>query len=314
MPAQYLPYAYFNGEIIPFAEAKVSVATHALQYGTGVFGGIRGYLEDGAGAINIFRLQDHCERLLQSCGLIKIKTPFDAAGLANLLVNLTAKNNPQSNVYYRPFAYKSGCDLTPTLSSVADGFALYMLALEEYYSADKGLSVMVSSWQRVSDNIIPARGKVSGAYINSSLANEDAKSFGFDEALMLNERGKVGEGSAANLFMVRRGVLVTPPVTADILEGITRRTVFQLAQDLGIATEQREIDRSELYLADELFFCGTGAQITPIAQLDKRPVGSGQAAISKRIAERFFEVVKGRRPEYKGWLTRVPIRASVAAD
>jgi branched-chain amino acid aminotransferase len=198
---------------------------------------------------------------------------------------------------------------------VADGFALYMLALDDYYSADKGLSVMVSSWQRVSDNIIPARGKVSGAYINSSLANEDAKSFGFDEAIMLNERGKVGEGSAANLFMVRRGVLATPPVTADILEGITRRTIFQLAQDLGIPTEQRELDRSELYVADELFFCGTGAQVTPIAQLDKRPVGSGKPGdITKRIAERFFEVVKGKRPEYKGWLTRVPVKASLAAD
>ena len=149
MPAKYLPYAYFNGEIVPFEEAKVSIASHALQYGTGVFGGIRGYLEDAAEAVNIFRLSDHCERLLQSCGLIKIKTPFDAKGLADIFVKLTEKNNPASNVYYRPFAYKSGLDLTPTLSSVEDGFALYMLALEDYYSAEKGLSVMVSSWQRV---------------------------------------------------------------------------------------------------------------------------------------------------------------------
>lgn len=304
----YLDYAYFEGNYVPFQDAKVSVATHALQYGTGVFGGIRGYLNHDASSINIFRLPEHCERVIQSAGLVKIALPFDAHGLASIFVELTKRNAPKSNVYFRPFAYKAGLDLTPKLTKVDDGFTLYMMALEDYYSAEKGLTAMVSAWRRVNDNMIPARGKVSGAYINSSLAKDDALSYGFDEAIMLNEQGKVGEGSAANLMMVRKGVLITPPVTADILEGITRRTIFQLALDLGIATEQRMIDRTELYIADELFFCGTGAQVTPISSVDKRMVGNGKPGkVTQAIAERFYDIVRGKLPDYSEWLTKVPV-------
>ncbi len=312
MAASFLPYAYFEEAFVPFEDAKVSVATHALQYGTGVFGGIRGYLSADGQSINIFRLTDHCERIIQSAALLKIKLPFNRTELAEMVVALTEKNRPDKNVYYRPFAYKAGLDLTPTLSSVADGFALYMLALDEYYSDERGLKVMVSPWRRVSDTMIPARGKVSGAYVNSSLANDDARTFGFDEAIMLNEQGKISEGSAANIFMVRRGVLITPPVTADILEGITRRTVLQLAADLGIASETRDIDRTELYVADELFFCGTGAQITAISQVDGRMVAGGsRGEITRRLAERFFAMVRGELPEYAAWLSPVAVIAKV---
>ena len=311
----FMPYAYLNGEIVRFEDANVSVATHALQYGTGVFGGIRGYLNHDKGSINIFRLPDHVKRVMQSAKLVKIDLPFNEAELVDVFVKLTEKNNPGQNVYYRPFAYKSGLDLTPKLTGVDNGFALYMLELDDYFSSNEGLSVMVSSWRRVSDNMIPARGKVSGAYINSSLAKDDAAAAGFDEAIMLNESGKIGEGSAANLMMVRAGVLVTPPITADILEGITRRTVLRLAKDLDIATEERAIDRTELYLADELFFCGTGAQITPITQIDKRPVGAGTSGnVTQNLSRLFFDVVQGKNSNYDSWLTNVALKAANPAD
>ncbi len=315
MHVAHLPYAYFEGRIVPIEEAKVSVATHALQYGTGVFGGIRGYLDQDGSTINIFRLRDHFTRFAQSAGLIKIGLPLDLDGLCDLAVELTRKNRPTGNVYFRPFAYKAGLDLGPTLTGVDDGFTVYMLPLGDYYAAPNGLSVMVSSWQRISDNAIPARGKVSGAYINSSITKDEAQGYGFDEAILLNTRGKVSEGSACNLMLVRNGRLITPPVTADILEGITRRSVLQLADDLGIPVEEREVDRTELYVADELFFCGTGVQVTWIGQVDKRPVGDGRPGpITTQLQGRFFDIVQGRAPEYADWLTRVAIRAAVAAD
>ncbi len=305
---KFLDYAYFEGQQVPFQDAKVSVATHALQYGTGVFGGIRGYLNHDAKSINIIRLADHCKRVIQSAGLLKINLPFDGQGMADVFVELTKKNKPTTNVYYRPFAYKAGLDLTPKLTNVDDGFTLYMQTLEDFYAADRGISMMVSAWQRVNDNMIPARGKVSGAYINSSLAKDDALSYGFDDAIMLNSQGKVGEGSAANLMMVRNGVLITAPITADILEGITRRTVFQIATDLGVTIEQRTIDRTELYLADEIFLCGTGAQITPVFSVDKRQVGNAQVgSITKEIYSVYHDLVRGKVDKYEELLTRVPI-------
>lgn len=317
MQVKHLPYAYFDGQIVPIGEAKVSVATHALQYGTGVFGGIRGYLDRDGSTINIFRLPDHFRRFTQSAGMIKIKLPLDVDGLCAMAVELTRRNEPTGNVYFRPFAYKAGNDLGPALTGVADGFTMFMLPLNDYYSGseDAGLSVMVSSWQRIADNAIPARGKVSGAYVNSSIAKDEAQEYGFDDAILLNERGKVSEGSGCNIFMVRHGALVTPPITANILEGITRRTILQLAADEGIPVVEREVDRTELYLAEELFFSGTGVQVTAIGRVDRRPVGDGSIGpVTARLRERFFEMVRGGRPEYHHWLTRVAIASPVAAD
>lgn len=316
MQVKHLPYAYFEGQIVPIGDAKVSVATHALQYGTGVFGGIRGYLDQDGSTINIFRLPDHFRRFTQSAGMIKIKLPLDVDGLCAMAVELTRRNEPTSNVYFRPFAYKAGNDLGPTLTGVDDGFTMFMLPLNDYYagSENAGLSVMVSSWQRIADNAIPARGKVSGAYVNSSIAKDEAQEYGFDDAILLNERGKVSEGSGCNIFMVRHGALVTPPITANILEGITRRTILQLATDAGIPVVEREVDRTELYLADELFFSGTGVQVTAITKVDRRPVGDGAIGpVTARLHARFFELVRGGLPEYHHWLTRVAIAAPVTA-
>ncbi|HEX5506780.1 MAG TPA: branched-chain amino acid transaminase [Thermomicrobiales bacterium] len=317
MQSTLLPYAYFDGRIVPIEEAKVSVATHALQYGTGVFGGIRGYLDQDGSTINIFRLPDHFRRFTQSAGLIKVRLPLPPAGLGDLAVELTRRNHPTGNVYFRPYAYKAGHDLGPTLTGIADGFALYMLPLDDYYGGEEshGLAVMVSSWQRLADSAIPARGKVSGAYVNSAIAKDEAQVYGFDDAILLNERGKVSEGSGCNLFMVRNGVVITPPVTANILEGITRRTLLQLARDAGIPTAERDIDRTELYIADELFFCGTGVQVTYIGQVDRRPVGAGALGpITRQLQTRFFDIVRGKAPEYAHWLTQVALPAPVHAD
>lgn len=315
MQPSLLPYAYFNGDIVPIEQATISVATHAVQYGTGVFGGIRGYLSTDGKHINIFRVRDHFERLTNSARMLRIALPADIDGLCTLAIELTQRNEVSSNVYYRPFAYKSSNELTPTLSGVPDGFALYMLPLNEFYAKAGGLSVMVSSWQRLRDVAVPSRGKISGSYVNSSLAKDEALLAGFDEAIMLNENGKVSEGSASNLCLVRYGTLITPPVTANVLEGITRRSLLQVARDMGIPVEEREVDRTELYVADELFFCGTGVQVVPVGEVDRRPVGNGETGlITAQLRERFHGIVRGQVPEYADWLTPVPVAAPVVAS
>ncbi len=309
--SNFLPYAFFDGKVVPFEEAKVSVATLALQYGISVFGGVRGYLSHDQKTINIFRLRDHMTRLSRSASLLKISMPADVEGLGQLMVELTRKNAPTGDVYYRPFAYKSDLSLGPSLGHPGAGFTIYMLPLGGYFGDGDGLKLMVSSWVRVTDNSIPARGKIGGAYVNSSIAKDEAVINGYDDALMLNAAGKIGEASAANVFMVRDGVLITTPTSADILEGITRRTVFQLAKDLGIPTQEREVDRSEIYLADELLLCGTGAQISPVGSVDQRPIGDPNRPITQKLKKLFFEVVRGQHPQYQDWIT--PIEIPVAA-
>ncbi len=310
---EFLEYAYFDGKIIPFGQANVSVATLALQYGLSVFGGIRGYKSEDGKAINIFRLQDHFTRFSRSANLLKIKLPGDAQMLAQATIELTKRNNPNSDCYYRPFAYKSDLSLGPSIAHPGGGFTIYMLPLQNYFSKDT-LSLGVSSWRRVSDGQIPARGKIGGAYVNSAIAKDEAVLNGYDDAIMMNQHGKVGEASAANLFMVRDGVLITPPVTADILEGITRRTVLELANDLGLPVLEREIDRSELYICDELFLCGTAAQISPVTHVDKREIGDATRPVITKLRGTFEDAVRGRNPEYAKWLTRVELAAVSATD
>lgn len=304
---QFLEYAFFKEKIIPFAEANVSVATLALQYGLSCFGGIRGYLgEDGA--IAIFRLPDHMQRFSRSAGLLKIALPGDKQYLMNAVIELTKKNAPNSDCYYRPFAYKSDLSLGPTISHPGGGFSIYMLPLGNYFGEDRPLRLMVSSWRRVADSAIPARGKIGGAYVNSSIAKDEAQINGYDDAIMMNERGKVAEASAANLFMVRDGVLITAPINADVLEGITRRSVIELAAYLEIPVLEREIDRSELYIADEIFLSGTAAQVAPVGEVDKRRIGDGNYPITAKLRETFEDVVRGRNPAFSHWLTRVEIQ------
>ncbi len=312
MASPMLEYAFFEGRIVPFSEAKVSIGTHALQYGTGAFAGIRGYLDQDGETINIFRLPDHTTRLLNSGKLLRCDLPFDRDSLAQVIVDLVEKNAPQSDIYIRPFIYKANVQLTPRLKGMHDELSVYMMSIGDYLDT-RGVKASVSSWSRLPDHAIPGRGKITGSYINAALAKDEAEEKGVDEAILLDQHGHVAEGSACNLFLVRDGVLITAPITGDILEGITRRTILMFAKDLGIPTQEREIDRSELYLAEEAFFCGTGVQVAPIASIDGRPVGNGHVPgpISKQIGEVFFDTVRGKDPRYAHLLT--PVRRKVAA-
>ena len=303
-----LEYAFFEGEIVPFTEAKVSIGTHALQYGTGAFGGIRGYRSEDGKTINIFRLKDHCARLLRSARLLRMNLPFTPETLADKVVELTQKNAPTTDVYYRPFVYKSSVELSPRLQGLDDEVAIYMLPMGDYLDTTRGQNVIVTSWTRSSDNAIPSRGKITGSYINASFAKDQAMAYGADDAIMLNANGKIAEGSACNLFVVRDGVLITPPINSDILEGITRRTVLELAEEMGIPTEQRSIDRSELYLMDEAIFCGTGVQVAWIEMIDGRVIGEGtQGPIAKKLYDAMFDIFRGRDDAHKELLTPVAI-------
>lgn len=303
-----LPYAYFRGEIIPVEDAKVSIATHALQYGTGAFAGIRGYMDVSGESLNIFRLSDHTRRLMDSAKLLRAELAVDAAGAARAIEDLTLKNNPQSDIYIRPFVYKSAIELSPRLKDVESDLAIYQIPFGDYFAMDRPLKFFVSAWVRSSDNNIPSRGKITGAYINSAFAKDQAEEAGCDDALMLNSAGKVSEASGANFFIVRNGRLATSPITGDILEGITRRTIFELAAEMEVPIDEREIDRSELYIADEAFVCGTGAQVAVVGQIDGRTIGSGeQGPVTRELQSRFFDIVRGKNSAYEHYLTRVPL-------
>jgi branched-chain amino acid aminotransferase len=308
-----MPYAFFEGNIVPFGDARISIGTHALQYGTGAFAGVRGYLDQDGSTINIFRLKEHAARLLRSAKLLRMNLPYDIDAVSQILIDLTKKNAPTSDVYFRPFVYKASVQLSPRLQGIDDELAVYMMPMGDYLDTARGQKAIVSSWTRISDNSIPSRGKITGAYINSSFAKDEAEESGADEAIMLTADGKVAEGSGCNLFIVRDGVLTTPPITGDILEGITRRSLLKIAEDLGIPTAQRTIDRSELYLVDEAFFAGTGVQIARIDTIDGRQIGTpGEAPIAKRLGEVFFNTVRGKDDAYADWVTPIQIPVEAA--
>lgn len=300
------PYAFFQEKIVSIEDAKVSIMTNALQYGTGIFGGIRGYYNEEKQALYVFRLSDHYKRFLSSANVLGCPLPYNAAELEEITLALIKKNNPKTDAYLRPFGYVGNTNLGPNLANVALDFALYMIPLGEYLPISKGLSLVVSSWRRISDNAIPSRAKISGGYINSALARKEATDGGYNEAILLREDGRVSEGSAENIFLVRDGILVTPAVSEGVLEGITRRSVIKLAEDMGIQVETRPIERSELYVADEVFLSGTGCQIAWVEQIDKRVIGNGKIGpISKKLQEKFFQVVRGNDDHYKEWVTEV---------
>ncbi|MBP7832262.1 MAG: branched-chain amino acid transaminase [Candidatus Levybacteria bacterium] len=303
------PFAFFEGKIIPTEEAKVSIMTNALQYGTGIFSGMRGYYNADSKTLNVFRMDDHIERFLESLKILGVSIKYSHEELKKIVTDLVIKNKPETDVYFRPFAYAGSLNLAPNLDrdSVFE-FALYMIPMGDYLPTNKGLSVGVSAWERISDNAIPSRAKISGGYINSALAKKDAHLQGFDEAIFLNSSGHVAEGSAMNIFLVRRGKLITPAVSEDILEGITRRSIMQIASDMKIEVTERAVDKSELYIADEVFFSGTAAQIAWINKVDGRTVGTGeQGDVSKKIQEVFFNIVRGKDAKYSEWLTEVRI-------
>ncbi|HRA46468.1 MAG TPA: branched-chain amino acid transaminase [Thermomicrobiales bacterium] len=309
-----LDYAFFEGQIVPFADANISIGTHALQYGTGAFAGVRGYLDQDGETVNIFRLLDHTTRLLNSGKLLRAELPFTPETLAETIAELVARNAPTTDIYLRPFIYKPAVQLTPRLRGLGDELAVYVMGMGDYLSLERGQKAAVSSWVRIPDNAIPSRGKLTGSYVNSAFIKDEAEEKGADEAIVLNTAGKVSEGSGCNLFIVRNGILTTPPITSDILEGITRRSILALADELGIPTEVREIDRTELYLAEEAFFCGTGVQVAWIESIDGRPVGNSTLGpISKAVRTAFFDIVRGRNTAHADWLHQVRKPVGVSA-
>lgn len=314
MDAKILEYAFFKGEFVPFSQANVSIGTHALQYGTGAFAGIRGYLDSGGSTINIFRLPDHAERLLNSARLLRMELPYDKAAVVRIISELTQKNAPSGDIYIRPFVYKPAVQLTPRLRGIGDELAVYQMPMGDYLALDRGQKAVISSWVRIPDAAIPSRGKLTGAYVNSAFAKDEATENGADEAIMMNTAGKIAEGSGCNLFIVRQDKLVTPPFSSDILEGMTRRTILKMAKNAGIEVEVREIDRTELYLAQEAFFCGTGVQVAWIESIDGRPIGNGKVGpITEQLRTLFFDTVRGKNQQYHHWLTQVPIPQAAMA-
>jgi branched-chain amino acid aminotransferase len=299
-------FAFFNGEFIPIEQAQVSVMTAALNYGLGVFEGIRAYWNADDAQLYVFHLREHMERLKRSCAIMFMELPYSVDDLCNLTVELLRREGFREDAYIRPLVFKSDHTIAVRLNKMTDAFALYAVPFGQYIPGS-AVRACVSSWRRIEDNIMPSRAKVSGGYVNSALAKTEALLNGYDEAIVLGSDGQVSEASAANLYIVRHGALVTPPITSDILEGITRRVVAELAQaELGVQVIERPIDRTELYVAEEAFFCGTGAEVKPIIEIDRRPVGNGEVgSITARLVELYSTVVRGQAPTYRAWCTPV---------
>jgi branched-chain amino acid aminotransferase len=308
-------YAYFRGEIVPYSEAKLGVLTHGLNYGTAVFAGVRAYWNEEHEQLYVFRPADHFQRLLQSAKVMCMDFDHSPESLTKLTLKLLRKEGYRRDIYIRPLAYKADEIVGVKLHDLIDEITIAALPFDTYVANDTNAHVTFSSWRRLDDNMIPARGKVSGAYANSALIKTDAVKSGFDEALVLTQDGHVSEGSAMNVIMVRNGVLVTPSITENILEGITRRTVIDLArQELGIATIERPIDRTEIYMSEELFMTGTAAQIVAITQVDHREIGTGKMGpIAARLKELYQQVVRGNLPKYNHWTTPVYTSENITA-
>ena len=304
MNAQLKPnYAFFGGRIVPYSEAKVGILTHALNYGTAVFGGLRAYWNDDEKQLFIFRPVDHFKRFLQSAQLLCMELPYSAEEFTTHLTELMRKEGHREDCYIRPLAYFDDEIIGVRLHDVHPAVSIVAIPFGRYGTNEDGMHVTVSSWRRVDDNIIPARGKIAGAYVNSAFAKTDANRAGFDEVIVLNQDGHVSEGSAANIFLYRNGEWATPPITDNVLEGITRRTIIQLMRDeLNMKIVERTIDRTEVYLADEMFFSGTGVQISAITRVDFRKVGTGQLGPSTIALRKIFaDLVHGRLAKYRHW-------------
>lgn len=299
-------YAFLSGRLVKLEDAKISVMTHAFNYGTGVFEGLRGYYNPEREQLYVFRPRDHFQRMEQNCKILKIKLPASVDGLCAMTIELLRANRCREDIYIRPIAFKSARRIGVRIDS-EDDFTLFAVPLHQYLAKDRPISACISSWRRVEDNAIPPRAKICGAYVNSALASAEARDNGFDEAIILNDDGHVSEAAAMNIFLVKRGRLITPPVTDNILEGITRATIIELAaRELGLETEERPIDRTELYSADEIFLCGTGVEIASVGSVDRRPIGDGQTGeLTRRIHKLYDDAVRGRLEKYMRWLMPV---------
>jgi branched-chain amino acid aminotransferase len=296
-------HAFFEGKIVPLSDANINIATHGFLYGTAVFGGVRAYWNEDQKKLFIFRPYDHFRRLLHSARMMSMQTSYDEESLIQLTLDLLRTDNWQRDVYMRPSFYKADLGIGVRLHNLKDEFCMFVIAYEPYVKNDTNAHVTISSWRRVDDNVIPARGKVAGAYANSALIKTDANLAGFDEALVLDNNGHISEGSAMNVFMVRDGILVTPPVTDNILEGITRRSVMELARkELGLTVVERSIDRTEVYICEEMFMTGTAAQITTVTRVDHRPVGTGMMGpIATKLRSMYEDILRGKNKKYEHW-------------
>ena len=299
--------AYFQGKIVPYSEAKIGVATHALNYGTAVFGGLRGYWNEEKKRLFVFRPLDHFRRFLNSCRIMCMDFDHTPESLTALTLELLRYDGYQQDIYIRPLAYKAEEGIGVRLHDLKEDLTIFAMPFGQYVKNDTNAHVTISSWRRIDDNMIPARGKISGAYAGSALIKTDAARAGFDEALALTQEGHLTEGSAMNIFMLRDGILVTPPVTDNILEGITRRSVIELAKnELGLTVVERPIDRSEVYICDELFLTGTAAQVTVVTKVDFDPIGKGvMGPVGGNLRKLFLEVVRGINPKYIHWNVEV---------
>ena len=296
-------HAFFEGRIVPLSEAKISIATHGFLYGTSVFGGMRAYWNADKKCVFLFRPYDHFRRLLHSARMLKMETKYDEESLIQLTLDVLRTDGWKQDIYMRPTFYKADLGIGVRLHDLRDEFSMFVMPMEKYIQNDTDAHVTISSWRRIDDNMIPARGKVAGAYVNSALMKTDAVMSGFDEVLAMDGNGHISEGSAMNVFMVRDGMLVTPPVTDNILEGITRRSVMELARaELGLPIVERSIDRTEVYIAEEMFMTGTAAEVTAITKVDHHPVGAGKMGpITTKLRVLYSDAIRARIPKYASW-------------
>ncbi|MBI4236569.1 MAG: branched-chain amino acid transaminase [Chloroflexi bacterium] len=297
--------AFFEGKTVPLAEAKISVVTHAFNYGTGVFEGIRGNWNEEEGQLYLFRVRDHYQRLLRSCRMLNIALPYTLDDFERITLNLVESCGFREDIYIRPLAYKASEVVGLRIHDLKDEFLIYVVPFGNYLESDKGIRCCVSSWTRVDDSIAPPSAKITGMYVNNSLAKSEAIWRGYDEAIMLTRDGFVSEGSGENVFLVKDGRLLTPSTSESILEGLTRNTVIELAQkELSIPTVERRINRSEIFVGEELFLTGTAAHVTPVLELDGRRIGNGGIGpLTARLQALYFSIVKGRDKRYARWLT-----------
>lgn len=300
-------YAYFEGRVVPMSEAKVSIATHALHYGTACFEGIRGYWNAEQEQLYLLKLREHYERMADSWNTLRMQPTESVDDLCRITVELVRKHGYRESVYVRPITYKAARTIKLTLSSLEDAVAIYTFAMGNYVDISSGLNVCTSSWRRANSNAMPIRAKVTGAYINSSLAVDDATAAGFDEAIMLTNDGTVSEGSSCNLFILRNGKFATPALSEDILEGVTRNALIGMIRDeLGMPVEERRIDRTELYASDEIFMCGTGVQVSPVVSVDRRRVGNGKPGnFTMQLQTLYLSACRGENERYSDWVTPV---------
>ena len=300
-------WVYLDGEMLRYHEAYLPPMTHALHYGTGCFEGIRAYWNPDHKQLYLLQAEAHYARLRRSAAILRLDLPHTNEELVAITLDMLRRNEARTDTYIRPLVFISSEEIGVRLHGLQRSFLIYSAPMGEYIATEGGIRCMTSSWQRVSDAAIPARAKITGSYVNSALAKSEALENGFDEAIMLSQGGHVSEGSAENLFMVRDGVFITPGVTEDILEGITRGLLTGLIRDeLGLEVVERSIDRTELYTCDELFLCGTGAQVSPVVSVDRRSVGSGVVGpLTRRLQELYFRAVRGDEPRYRHWLIPV---------